>query len=131
MFLIDSSAWIEYLRPGGPMIVKERVRTILEKDSAVSCGIIVVEILRGAKDDKSFKVLQETLLSLPQISLDKEVIERAAEWGFMLNRKGKIVSTTDLFIASAAHGKAVVLHLDSDFEIISSIMGLKQENIKV
>jgi predicted nucleic acid-binding protein len=130
MFLIDSSAWIEYLRPGGSRAVKERVRTILEKDNAVSCGIIVVEILRGAKDEKSLRVLKETLLSLTQIPLNQEVIEKAAEWGFMLDKKGKIVSTTDLLIASAAHERAVVLHLDSDFEIISPIVGLKQERIR-
>lgn len=44
MFLIDSSAWIEHLRPGGSKKVKERVREILEKDDTVSCGIVIVEI---------------------------------------------------------------------------------------
>jgi len=43
MFLIDSSAWIEYLRPNGSKRVKERVREILEKDDAVSCGIVISE----------------------------------------------------------------------------------------
>jgi predicted nucleic acid-binding protein len=130
MFLIDSSAWIEYLRPNGSKKVKERVRETLEKDKAVSCGIVVVEILRGAKDEKTFQLLQETLSSLPQISIEETVIERAAEWGFRLDRKGKSVSTTDLFIAAAASEKAaVVLHLDSDFETIASVGGVKQEKI--
>lgn len=129
MFLIDSSAWIEYLRPSGSKKVKERVREVLEKDNAISCGIVIVEILRGAKDEKAFKLLRETLSSLPQISVDESVIERAAEWGFKLDRKGKNVSTTDLFIAAAAHEKAVILHLDSDFETISSVCGVKQERI--
>jgi len=43
MFLIDSSAWIEYLRPNGSKRVKERVREILEKDDAVSRGIVISE----------------------------------------------------------------------------------------
>lgn len=129
MFLIDSSAWIEYLRPNGSKKVKERVREILEKDNAVSCGIVIVEILRGAKDEKTFNLLKETLSSLSQISIGETVIERAAEWGFKLARKGKNVSTTDLFIAAAAYEKAVVLHLDSDFETIASVVGVKQERI--
>ena len=58
MFLIDSSAWIEYLRPNGSKKVKQRVREVLEKDEAVTCGIVVVEILRGVKDDKLFKILE-------------------------------------------------------------------------
>jgi predicted nucleic acid-binding protein len=128
MFLIDSSAWIEYLRPNGSKKVKDKVRDILEKDDAATCGIVVVEILRGAKDDRLFKTLKETLLSLPQIQMNDEVIERAAQWGYALDRKGKTVSTTDLFIAAAASDKAVVLHIDSDFEIIASL-GLRQEKI--
>ncbi len=130
MFLIDSSAWIEYLRPNGSRKVKDRVREVLEKDEAVTCGIVVVEILRGSKDEKTFKTLKETLLSLPQIPLNNEVIEKAAQWGYTLDRKGKSVSTTDLFIAAAASDKAVVLHVDSDFETIASL-GLRQEKIEL
>jgi len=128
MFLIDSSAWIEYLRPNGSKKVKDKVRDILEKDDAATCGIVVVEILRGAKDDRLFETLKETLLSLPQIQMNDEVIEKAAQWGYTLDRKGKTVSTTDLFIAAAASDKAVVLHIDSDFEIIASL-GLRQEKL--
>jgi predicted nucleic acid-binding protein len=128
MFLIDSSAWIEYLRPNGSKKVKDKVRDILEKDDAATCGIVVVEILRGAKDDRLFETLKETLLSLPQIQMNDEVIEKAAQWGYTLDRKGKTVSTTDLFIAAAASDKAVVLHVDSDFEIIASL-GLRQEKL--
>ncbi|MCL4458096.1 MAG: PIN domain-containing protein [Nitrospirae bacterium] len=130
MFLIDSSAWIEYLRPNGSKKVKERVREILEKDNAVSCGIVIVEILRGAKDEKTFNLLKETLSSLSQIPIDETVIQRTSEWGFKLDRKGKNVSTTDLLIAAAAQEKAAaVLHLDSDFETIASVCGVKQERI--
>jgi predicted nucleic acid-binding protein len=64
--------------------VKERVREILEKDDAVLCGIVIVEILRGARDEKTFHLLKETLS---------------------------------------------LLHLDSDFETIASVCGVKQEKI--
>ena len=130
MFLIDSSAWIEYLRPKGSIKVKERIRNILQKEEAVSCGIVVVEILRGSKDEKDFLSLNESLRSLPQIPIDDVVIERASKWGFMLDRKGKIVSTTDLLIASAAYKKARIIHLDRDFELISSVIDLDEELIE-
>ena len=129
MFLIDSSVWIEYFRPAGSPRIKERVRQILQKEEAVSCGIVVVEILRGVKNEKEFQTLKESLCSLPQIPLDEPVIERAAQWGFMLERKGKSVPTTDLFIASAAYQKARLLHSDSDFTTISSLVDLDQEKI--
>ena len=129
MFLIDSSVWIEYFRPKGSQKVKERVRAVLQRDEGVSCGVIIVEILRGARNEKDFQVLKDSLVSLPQIAIDDNVIERAARWGFLLDRKGKVVSTTDLLIASAAYKKTRLLHSDSDFEVIASVTDLEEERI--
>jgi predicted nucleic acid-binding protein len=129
MFLVDSSVWIEYLRPKGSPSIKERVRSILQKEEAVSCGIIIVEILRGAKNEKDFESLRDSLMSLPQVPIDDSVIERASKWGYFLDRKGKVVSTTDLIIASAAYGNALLLHSDKDFDTIASIVDLEQERI--
>jgi len=129
MFLIDSSVWIEYFRSKGSQKVKERVRAVLQKDEAVSCGVIIVEILRGARNEKDFQVLKESLVSLPQIAIDDTVIQRASRWGFLLDRKGKVVSTTDLLIASAAYKKASLLHSDIDFEVIASVTDLEEERI--
>ena len=131
MFLIDSSAWIEYLRPKGSKKIKERVREILQKEEAVCCGVVVVEILRGAKNEKDFRSLHESLTSLPQIPIDGAVIERAAQWGFLLDRRGKSVSTTDLLIAATAYKKACLLHAGRDFRIISSVVELDEERIEL
>jgi predicted nucleic acid-binding protein len=130
MYLIDSSAWIEYLRPRGSQKAKQTVREILQREEAVCCGIIVVEILRGAKNGKDFQSLNDSLRSLPQIPIDDIVIERASQWGFLLDRKGKFVSTTDLIISSAAYKKARLIHMDSDFELVSTEVDLEEERIK-
>lgn len=131
MFLIDSSAWIEYLRPKGAKKIKERVKEILQREEAVSCGVVVAEILRGAKNEKDFRTLHESLTSLPQIPIDDAVIERASQWGFLLDRRGKSVSTTDLLIAAAVYKKARLLHADRDFGIISSAVELDEERIEL
>ena len=131
MFLIDSSVWVEYLRPKGSMKVKDRLREILQKEEALSCGVVVVEILRGAKNEKDFQALHDSLISLPQLPIDDGVIERASKWGFLLDRKGKSISTTDLFIAAAAYKKARLLHADSDFKIISSMVDLDEERVEL
>ena len=130
MFFIDSSAWIEYLRPKGSQKVKQKVREILQREEAVCCGIIVIEILRGARNEKDFQSLNDSLRSLPQIPIDDPVVERASRWGFLLDRKGKSVSTTDLIIASAAYKRARLIHVDRDFELISTEVDLEEERIK-
>lgn len=131
MFLIDSSVWIEYLRPKGSQKVKDRVREILQKDEAVSCGIVIVEVLRGAKNENNFQLLLNSLTSLQQIPIDNTVIERASKWGFMLDRRGKVVPTTDILIASASYKKACLLHIDSDFKIIASAFDLEEEKLSI
>ncbi len=90
----------------------------------------VVEILRGVKNERDFQSLNDSLRSLPQIPIDGAVIERASQWGFLLDGKGKFVSTTDLIIASAAYKKARLLHMDSDFELVSTEVDLEEEKIK-
>ncbi len=129
MFLIDSSVWIEYFRPKGSAKAKEKVREILQREEAVSCGIVLIEILRGAKNEREYQFLKEALTALPQIPLDEEVIERASKWGYQLDRKGKYVSTTDLLIASAASPRDCLIHSDRDFKTIASIVDFKEEAI--
>jgi len=87
MFPIDSSVWVEYLRPKGSKKVKDRVREILQREEAVSCGVVVVEILRGAKNEKDFQSLHDSLASLPQIPIDNSVIERASKWGIFIGQE--------------------------------------------
>ena len=62
--------------------------------------------------------------------IDDPVVERASQWGFLLDSKGKSVSTTDLIIASAAYKKARLIHVDSDFELVSTEVDLEEERIK-
>jgi predicted nucleic acid-binding protein len=130
MFLIDSSAWVEYLHPKGSRKVKDRVREILQREEALCCGVVIIEILRGAKSEKDFESLRDSLTSLPQIPLDSVVIERASRWGFLLDRKGKTVSTTDLLIAAASYKKGKLLHIDRDYEVISAVVDLEEEKIE-
>jgi len=129
MYLIDSSLWIEYFRPHGSKKVKDRLKEILRREEGCCCGVIVVEVLRGAKTEKDWNMLWEALASLPQLPIDEAVVEQASKWGFLLDRKGKTASTTDLLIASAAHKNAKLIHIDSDFEMIGAATGLDEERL--
>ena len=97
----------------------------------VSCAIIVIEILRRAKNKKDFDELHDSFFSLPKIPIDEKVIELASQWGFQMDRKGKIVSTTDLIIASAAYKNAKLLHIDADFKVIASFYDLEEEMLSL
>jgi len=127
MFLIDSSVWIEYFRPRGSLKIKERIRELLELGVVVICGVVKVEIMRGAKNKRDLGKLFDSFYSLPQVPIDDEVIKRASEWAFELDRRGKVVPTTDLIIASAAYKKAKILHIDKDFKTIAEFFDIEEE----
>jgi predicted nucleic acid-binding protein len=129
MYLIDSSLWIDYFRPKGSSAVKSRVRQVLQDDEALTCGIVIVEVLRGARTEAEYSTLEESITSLPQIPFDHEIFKRAAQWAYQLDRKGRIISTTDLLIASASFGKALLLHNDKDFETIAAHVHINEERI--
>ena len=65
MFLIDSSLWIEYLRPQGSAKSKEKVRELLRLGVVIVCGVVMIEILRGAKNKRDFDRLYDSFFSLP------------------------------------------------------------------
>lgn len=129
MYLIDSSLWIEYFRPKGSSKVKALLRDLLQKEEALICGIVLIEVLRGARGNADFEMLQESLSALPEIAIDEDVLKRAARWGYEMDRKGKLVSTTDLIISACAFDHATLLHADSDFELIASQVDLNQERV--
>src|SRR5438552_5437644 len=131
MYLVDSSLWIDFFRKKGSASIKQRIRRVLQEDQALTCGIIIVEVIRGARNEDEYSALKESLASLPQIPMDEDVCERAADWGFQLDRKGRIASTTDLLIAASAFGKASLLHNDADYEMIARDLPLTQERLKV
>lgn len=130
MFLVDSSVWIEYFRPGGAATAKTRLKELLRMGNVLTCGVVQVEVLRGVKDEKNFEALSESFFSLPAVPLDGDVLALAARWGYELDRQGKVLPTTDLIIAAAASEKAVLLHMDADFKIIAGRFPLEEEMLQ-
>ena len=103
----------------------------LAREEACTCGIVIVEVLRGARTEKDWAALHESLVALPQLLIDDDVVGKAARWGFQLDRRGATFSTTDLLIAAAAHGKATLVHRDGDFTRMAAEVDLKEEYVQV
>ena len=91
MFLVDSSAWIEYLRPRGNAKVRAFVRDLLEREEAAVCGIVITEVLRGVKEDKAFDALKDTFFALPRLPLGEEEFERAANMRDEIEKMKKLI----------------------------------------
>jgi predicted nucleic acid-binding protein len=130
LVLIDTSAWIEALRPDGHPGVRARVDEALADGSVATCGPIMAELLVGARSDRELVVLRESMEALHVLPAEPEW-PRCAKLGYDLRRKGMVVPTFDLLVACVAiSGKCLLLHADKHFEAIASVSPLTQMNAR-
>jgi predicted nucleic acid-binding protein len=122
VILVDTSAWIEYLRATGSR-VHRRMRALLESDERLaSTDVVVMEVLAGARDDSQLHRLRRLLFGcefLPLAGLSD--YEDAAALYRQCRRAGKTPrSVTDCLIAVVAiRTGAELLHADRDFDTIA------------
>jgi predicted nucleic acid-binding protein len=122
VILVDTSAWIEYLRATGSR-VHRRMRALLESDERLaSTDVVLMEVLAGARDDSQLHRLRRLLFGcefLPLAGLSD--YEDAAALYRQCRRAGKTPrSLTDCLIAVVAiRTGAELLHADRDFDTIA------------
>ena len=131
MILVDSSVLIDFLR-GRESPAVRRLEEIESEGEAAGWALPLVclqEVLQGAKDEREWKTLRQTLESQEIVSpVDPLALHvEAARIYFECRRRGLTVrSSTDCFIAALAleHG-LVLLHDDSDFDAIARVRPLR------
>ena len=126
--LIDTSAWIDYLR-GADTETTNLVRTTLldPANEILSCEPVAMELLAGAGDGARLRKLETLVNGLATLSVDPWADFRDAARLFRVARAaGETVrSLTDCLIAAIALNHDVtVLHKDRDFAVIARLSGL-------
>ena len=125
MPLIDTSAWIEYLRKTGSETNIE-MRNVLTRRHHI-CDAVTMEILSGARDDINAKNLKRLLSRATVIETKPIDYHNAATIYRACRQVGLTVRTQiDCLIAAIAiRTNTPLLHQDSDFTAISQITKLK------
>ncbi|MGH2975188.1 MAG: type II toxin-antitoxin system VapC family toxin [Solirubrobacterales bacterium] len=122
MILVDSSAWVEFLRGTGSP-THRRLRAALETEAEVGCtDVIVMEILAGARDDADRKRLRRLLYGFEFLATEGPAdYEQAAELYRLCRNGGETPrKLTDCLIAAVAiRTGAELLCEDADFEAIA------------
>lgn len=119
MILIDSSAWIEFLRDtGSPVCV--RVDELLGEDIA-TCDPIRMEILAGARDERHLADLRRLLARASLIPTESIDYEEASSLYRSCRHNGETVrKLVDCLIASVAiRAGTSILHADKDFDVLA------------
>ena len=129
MILVDTSAWVEFLRDtGSPACV--RVDELLDADIA-TCHPIRMEVLAGARDDGHLNDLRRLLARASIVSVRAMDYEGAATLFRACRRSGETVrKLIDCLIAAVAiRADLPLLHADADYEVLARHTALRIERM--
>jgi predicted nucleic acid-binding protein len=127
VIVIDTSAWIEFLRDtGSPACI--RVDQLLGDDIA-TCDPIRMEVLAGARDERHLVDLRRLLARASVIPTEPTDYEEAAALYRICRRNGETVrKLIDCLIASVTVRAGLsILHADADFEVLARHTDLRSE----
>jgi predicted nucleic acid-binding protein len=128
MTLVDTSAWIEYLRDTDSDVCNKLSALIGGDDDVATTDVVIMELMAGASAQqprqKIWGLMNRCVMLLTRPLFDFEV---AAELYSRCRADGFSPSNTnDVLIAAVAIGKKVpLLAADSDFERIAAVSTLK------
>ena len=131
MKLIDSSAWVEFLRRKGDPTIKHIVARLLQADQSAYTCPIRFELLSGVKPNEESDLEQAFALShhFPFVEGDWR---EAAFLERRLRAKGLSIPRNDIFVATVAIRKNLtVVCRDAHFSAAQKIIGtgLKVEQL--
>ena len=120
MIVADTSALIEYYRPGGDEEARKAVAEAIATDRLTVNGVIQVEIVSFARSEADRRRLAIDFQAFHWLELTRLDFEVAQDLGFELRRLGLTIPATDLIIAaSTIRSDTVLYHLDSHFDLIA------------
>ncbi len=122
MILVDSSAWIEYLRTTGS-VAHLRLRSLIEDQEAIAItDVVAMEVLAGARSDRDSHQLRRLLeRAAPMPTRPFFDHESAARIYRACRYEGETPrQIADCLIAAVAiHHGVPLLHNDRDFDLIA------------
>jgi len=125
VILIDTSAWIEFLRDTGSPIC-QRVDDLLATEIA-TCDVVRMEVLAGARDEQHLQQLRRLLARASTLPTEPVDYDAAAALYRTCRQRGHTVrKLIDCLIAAVAiRANVSVLHMDADFDILAQHTSLQ------
>lgn len=125
MILVDTSAWVEFLRDTGSASCR-RVEELLAGNLA-TCDPVRMEVLAGARDPDHLDRLRRLLARATVVAVEPVDYEEAAALFRACRRHGEIVRRMlDCLIAAVAiRADVAILHADQDFNVLARHTALR------
>ncbi len=127
MSLIDTSAWVEFLRGTGSD-THRAVQLLLENDVPVhTTDVVMMEVLAGARDEDHHRRLRRLLARCDYLPVGGLAsYEAAADLYRVCRQAGETVrALTDCLIGAVAlDARVSILHNDRDFDVLARHTGV-------
>jgi predicted nucleic acid-binding protein len=118
LIVVDSSAWVEFLRATGSPAHRRLHKALEDREELCVTEAVVAEVLAGAPDGRRAEELRSTLLGFTLLPLEGlDAFERAAALYRACRAAGETLrGIADCLVAVPAIAAGVpVLHADRDF----------------
>ena len=86
--LVDTSVWIASFKKEGDLQLKQFLKNTITSAMAVTCPIIILELVQGCKTQKEKDTLLRRFESLENLSITSQLWNKAYDNPFLLRRKG-------------------------------------------
>jgi predicted nucleic acid-binding protein len=128
VILVDTSAWIDFLRASDTAVAAELTGLIVAGEDLATTEAVVMELLAGADTPVRADAIEKLTNGLPILGTDPRFdFRQAASLLLAARRNGRTVrSLVDCVIASVALRHDVpLLHRDADYDAIASCLPLR------
>jgi predicted nucleic acid-binding protein len=123
--VLDTSAWARHRLPGAIA----HWEAVNDADLLVSCPAAALEILRNARNEREFELLETNFGALPQAPVTASVCRSAITAARELKGSRRIPVADYLIAAAAAERGFGVLHADRHFDLLATV--LKFESVRL
>jgi predicted nucleic acid-binding protein len=130
VILVDTSAWIDYLRATGSPADGRLTDALAKAERLATTGTILLEVLGGARDERHAADLRQLLDRCRYLPLVEPSDHESAAGIYRACRSAgdTVRNLSDCLIAAVAiRARASLLHQDVDFDSIARVAPLKVE----
>ncbi len=119
--LVDTSIWINFFSQSSSRY-GNALEELIVADQIVYTGVVLAELLQGAKIEKEFKKIHDNFTVFPYLETTRQTWLSTGELSFSLRRKGITLPISDIVIACLAReNNCHIFSLDQHFEKIPKL----------
>lgn len=117
--LIDTSAWTRAMRAGGDPIVRARVFDLVNRDEAVWCDVVRLELWAGVRGQAERRQLVKYEAVLRRLPITDAIWQDACDFADRARAAGLAIPASDYLIFACARAYGVgIEHVDHHYTLL-------------